>query len=108
MILKDHEEERKMSAKQVPMQPLNPSRTREMGDYRRILRIKKLSELLGIGISSIYAKLDPKSPSHDKTFPAPVRLGAKAVGWRYSEVMAWIDSLPYSRADLADEHRGAA
>jgi len=30
-------------------------------------------------------------------FPAPVRLGARAVAWRESEVLAWIASRPSAR-----------
>jgi len=30
-------------------------------------------------------------------FPAPVRLGARAVAWRESEVLAWIASRPTAR-----------
>lgn len=47
--------------------------------------------------SSLYARLNPKSPSFDPTFPVPVRLGAKSVRWRASEVEAWINSRPRSR-----------
>lgn len=108
MSLKDQEEESKKRAKQEPMPPLAPSTTRDTEDALRILRIKKVSELTGLGISTIYAKLDPNSSSFDPTFPSPVRLGAKAVGWRYCEVMAWVDSLPYSRPNLAADHRRAA
>jgi prophage regulatory protein len=38
-------------------------------------------------------------------FPKPVRIGPRAVGWRESDIQAWMDSLP-TAGDAADE--GAA
>lgn len=108
MILRDKEAERKTLAKSVSVQVLGTENFQELEDQRRIIRIKPVSKLAGVSISGIYAKLDPKSAGHDPTFPSPVRLGAKAVGWRYSEVIAWIESRPYTRANLAANDQGAA
>ena len=35
---------------------------------------------------------DPRSPYYDPDFPKPIRLGKRAVGWRESEVIAWLES----------------
>lgn len=58
-----------------------------------ILRRKQVEERIGLSRSTIYAKLrrNPKRPGdYDPTFPQPVSIGAKAVGWVESEVEAWL------------------
>lgn len=58
-----------------------------------VLRRKQVEARTGLSRSTIYAKLhqNPKRPrDYDPTFPAPISLGAKAVGWVESEVDAWL------------------
>lgn len=58
-----------------------------------ILRRKQVEARTGLSRSSIYARLrhNPKRPNdYDPTFPKPVPVGAKAVGWVEGEVEAWI------------------
>ncbi|MDF0605748.1 AlpA family transcriptional regulator [Neisseriaceae bacterium TC5R-5] len=55
-----------------------------------ILRRKQLETRTGLSRSTIYDKLNPKSPRHDSSFPKPISLGAGSVGWLESEVNAWI------------------
>lgn len=58
-----------------------------------ILRRKQVEARTGLSRSSIYARLrrNPKRPGdYDPTFPTPVSVGAKAVGWVESEIEAWI------------------
>ena len=47
----------------------------------------KVKERTGLSRSTIYAKIA------EGTFPRPVSLGARAVGWLESEIDAWINSL---------------
>ena len=42
--------------------------------------------------STIYDRINPRSPLHDATFPKPIRLGAGAIGWIESEVEGWLRS----------------
>ncbi len=51
-----------------------------------ILRRRQVEELTGLARSTIYELI--KSGA----FPAPVRIGKRAVGWPYREVKAWIES----------------
>lgn len=51
-----------------------------------ILRLPRVKECTGLGRTSIYAGVK------NGTFPAPVRLGERAVGWLASSVEAWIQS----------------
>lgn len=58
-----------------------------------ILRRKQVEARTGLSRSSIYAKMrhNPKRPGDfDPSFPTPVSVGAKAVGWVEAEVDAWI------------------
>ena len=55
-----------------------------------ILRVPALVKKLGIGRSTVYDWLDPKSDRYDPTFPLRLKLGEKAVGWLESEIDEWI------------------
>jgi len=51
--------------------------------------IRKQAVLKAVPLS--YATIQRKIKAGE--FPAPVRLGANSVGWKLSEVQAWLDSL---------------
>lgn len=58
-----------------------------------ILRRKQVEARTGLSRSTIYAKLrsNPKRPSDfDPTFPKPVAVGARAIGWVEAEIEAWL------------------
>jgi len=59
--------------------------------YPRILRLKQLTERIGLGRSTIYDRMDVQSPRYDATFPKPIKLGAAAIGWIDSEITTWIE-----------------
>ncbi|MFK3644205.1 helix-turn-helix transcriptional regulator [Pseudomonas protegens] len=59
--------------------------------YPRVLRLKQLSERIGLGRSTIYDRMDAQSPRYDATFPKPIKLGAAAIGWIDSEITTWIE-----------------
>ena len=66
-----------------PTQRSNPFGQRESS---RILRLKQVAAIVGIGRSSIYRKVQ------EGTFPSPIKLGsARASGWLSAEVYGWID-----------------
>ncbi len=48
----------------------------------KLIRLPAVCELTGLGKSSVYSIAD---------FPKRVVLSRRAVGWRLSEVMAWIE-----------------
>lgn len=60
-----------------------------------ILRRKQVQARTGLSRSTIYSRLkpNPKRPGDfDPTFPKPVSLGAKSVGWVESEIEAWLSA----------------
>ena len=50
----------------------------------RIVRLPAVQARTGLAQSTIYVRVA------DGSFPQPIRLGARAVGWIESEVDAWI------------------
>ena len=54
----------------------------------RLIRRDELLRLIPFGKSTLFQKIQAGE------FPAPLSLGARAVGWREDEVQAWIDSRP--------------
>jgi prophage regulatory protein len=50
----------------------------------RMLRRPEVERITGLKRSTIYVRM------RDKTFPQAVPLGSKAVGWRESEISAWL------------------
>jgi predicted DNA-binding transcriptional regulator AlpA len=59
----------------------------------RLVRIPELCRMLGICKSTVYnyAKTDPD-------FPKPRRITARAVGFDYNEVVAYVESRPVADA----------
>ena len=53
-------------------------------DNRRVLRLEEVCELVGLARSTIYAKMSAGG------FPHPIRLGTRSVGWRLSDIDAWL------------------
>ena len=51
---------------------------------QKIHRRPEVERLTGLSRSTIYAMIS------DGTFPRPVRLGKRAVGWRESDIAAWL------------------
>lgn len=57
-----------------------------------VLRLPEVKKMTGLSRSSIYAMVANKS------FPKPIKLGERAVGWLETEVAEWIASKLQSRA----------
>jgi prophage regulatory protein len=50
----------------------------------KILRLPTVKELTGLSRSTIYLRISKNE------FPAPISLGARAVGWLEHDVNAWL------------------
>ena len=60
----------------------------------RVLRLPRVQARTGLSRSSIYMRVANRS------FPQPIRLGARAIGWIESEVDQWIrDQISASRGN---------
>ncbi|WP_376786580.1 MULTISPECIES: helix-turn-helix transcriptional regulator [Comamonas] len=57
----------------------------------RILRIKQVLDKCGLGKTTLYKLINAK------TFPQPVALGERAVGWVESEIELWIAARVHER-----------
>lgn len=55
--------------------------------HDRLLRMRDVMQLAGLGRSTIYRKVS------DQTFPQPVKVGQAAVRWKQSELAAWMAAL---------------
>jgi prophage regulatory protein len=58
----------------------------------RIIRLPEVLARAGLGRSTLYAMMERGE------FVRPVRLGARAVGWRESEVADWLAARPRTDA----------
>jgi len=59
-----------------------------------VLLLPALCRKLGLGVASVYRRLDPKSKYFDPDFPRPKQIGLRRVAWVESEVDAYIERRP--------------
>ena len=65
----------------------------EQEQNMKILRRPTVEQVTGLSRSTLYSMIA------EGTFPRPVRLGKRAVGWRECDLSAWLESRKSS--DLA-------
>jgi prophage regulatory protein len=58
----------------------------------RIIRLKEVIELTGISRSLIYLKVNARSRYFDPSFPRPLKIASRAIGWNGTELQKWIES----------------
>lgn len=65
-----------------------------LSSTRTLLRLKSVVAKTGLGESSIYNRLNPKSRYYDPNFPKQASLTARgtrgAVAWDSDEIDAWV------------------
>ena len=54
----------------------------------RLLRLDEVMNIVGLKTTAIYQAIRLKQ------FPSPVRIGLRAVAWRESHILNWIDTRP--------------
>jgi prophage regulatory protein len=59
-----------------------------MGHQFKLIKRKDVERLTTLSRSTIYDKMSKG------TFPRPVKLGERAVAWRESDVVAWLECRP--------------
>lgn len=65
---------------------------RQTQSDKALARRRQVEQLVQLSRSTIYAAVKAG------TFPAPVRIGARAVAWRISEVEQWLEARPLASA----------
>jgi prophage regulatory protein len=55
---------------------------------QHIMRLPAVMRATGLGRSTLYRMMS------EHTFPAPVKLAKRAVGWRHEDVRRWTDARP--------------
>jgi len=65
-----------------------------------ILRRTQVEREVGLKRSTIYQRMQ------DGTFPLPIRLGERAVGWRASDIELFLENPAGYRRPAADEESG--
>jgi prophage regulatory protein len=61
---------------------------RQAQSDKALARRRQVESLVQLSRSSIYAGIKAG------TFPAPYRIGARAVAWRVSEIEQWLEARP--------------
>jgi prophage regulatory protein len=74
----------------------------ESGTPQRILRRAKVEETTGLPRATIYDKISKG------TFPKPIKLGKRSVGWLETEIIAWQKARIAERDDLGGQAKDIA
>lgn len=53
---------------------------------QKIIRLPEVLSRTGLSRSGLYERI------HNKTFPSPIGLGGRCVGWLESEISQWIET----------------
>lgn len=53
----------------------------------KIYRLEDVCAIVGLHRATIYRKIK------EGTFPEPVKLSARAIGWKEEQITSWIESL---------------
>jgi prophage regulatory protein len=61
---------------------------RQAQSAKALARRRQVEQLVQLSRSTIYAAV------RAGTFPAPVRIGARAVAWRIAEIEQWLEARP--------------
>ncbi|MDE2422210.1 MAG: AlpA family phage regulatory protein [Gammaproteobacteria bacterium] len=67
--------------------PIHPALSPES-----LLSVKEVAALLNRSVSFVYYKTQEGSQYHDDSFPSKIRIGDRAVGYRYQDILDWIES----------------
>jgi prophage regulatory protein len=67
---------------------------RQAQSDKALIRRRQVEQLVQLSRSTIYAAVKAG------TFPAPVRIGARAVAWRLTSVESWLEARPLASATI--------
>lgn len=72
---------------------ISESKSQHKKDLYQIFRITDVCKLLNRSKSMLYLDMNPRSIHYKPKFPKPLKISARSVGWRASEIYAYIDEL---------------
>jgi prophage regulatory protein len=58
----------------------------------KVLRLPEVSERIGLSRTAIYDRINARCKRYDPTFPKPISLGARAVGWFEHQIDGWLQA----------------
>lgn len=67
---------------------------RQAQSDKALIRRRQVEQLVQLSRSTIYAAVKAG------TFPAPVRIGARAVAWRLTSIEGWLEARPLASATV--------
>lgn len=73
----------KASSREIVSETEAARRTQALRDPNRLIRMKELRQLLGLGPSTIYRMMG------EGRFPRSVHLGERTTAWRLADIEAW-------------------
>lgn len=74
---------------QFQAQPLHQPQSSSRSELR-ILRIEDVADKFSKGKSILYDWLNIKSARFDSSFPKPIKLSTKSIGWLSTEIDKWL------------------
>lgn len=77
-----------------------------MNQNATILRPKEVAKRLGLSITLVWHKTNPKSRHYDAAFPKPFKISANATGFLESEINAYIQLLAAKRTNQPTAEQG--
>ena len=78
-----------VSEQKFPQTPITPFVVTD-----EVWRRPKVESVTGLACSTIYLQMK------NGTFPKPIKIGERAVGWRMSEINAWLEQRIAEREDV--------
>jgi prophage regulatory protein len=78
----------------ITTNPINPQQQLKVNDLKPsvIIKLRDVIEITKKSRSSIYAAIDKTHRSYDPTFPRPIKLGVRSIGWESAGIFSWIES----------------
>lgn len=77
-----------------------PPTKEDMNGLGRILKRKELLQIVGLSSAQLYRNIKAG------LFPPPYAIGQKSVGWKQSDIQAWMDSLRPANTIKAENGSG--
>ena len=75
-------------------QPVPDSTALDIHRPYQILTVEEVAAILRLPVKTVRQKRWPSCPAFDRSFPAPIRLSKRSLGWFSNEINEWLQSRP--------------